>query len=152
MFNWYKGMIFLSWKQSSYSLFTHELWRLFTLFRMSTFFRPPFSYLLQRVLCFILGLELFHKKEVWIVSKALITWVGTGAIRDWKIIFEIAKLLKTTIHPSRVKFRNPQSFNTLCKLETILRWKSKTRVTSCELWVPIYELLIQVYELQVQIH
>ena len=74
-------MIFHSWKQSSYSFFTHELWRLFTLFRMSTFFRPPFSYLLQRVLCFILGLELFHKKEVWIVPKALITWIGTGAIR-----------------------------------------------------------------------
>ena len=73
LFNWYKGMIFHSWKQWSYSLFTHELWRLFTLFRLSTFFRPPFSYLLWKFLCFILGLELFHKKEVWIVFKALIT-------------------------------------------------------------------------------
>ena len=114
-------MIFHSWKQWSYSLFTHELWRLFTLFRLSTFFRPPFSYLLWKFLCFILGLELFHKKEVWIVSKALITWVGTGAIRAWKTIFEIAKLLKTTIRPSRVRFRCRQRFNTLCTLETIFR-------------------------------
>ena len=114
-------MIFHSWKQSSYSLFTHELWGLFTLFRMSAFFRPPFSYLLQRVLCFILGLELFHKKEVWIISKALITWVGTGAIRAWKTIFDIAKLWKTTIRPSIVRFRYRQRFNILCTLKTILR-------------------------------
>ena len=100
-------------------LFTHNLWRLFTLFRKSTFFRPPSSYLLERVLCFILGLELFHKMEVWTVSKALIKWVGTGVIRAWKIFSGIYKLLKTTTCPSRVRFQNPQSFNTLCTLETI---------------------------------
>ena len=121
MFNWYKGMIFHSWKQSSYILFTHELWKLFTLLHMSTFFRPPISYLLQRVLSFILGSDLFHQKEVWIVSKALITCVGTGAIRAWKTIFKIVKLLKTTIRPSRVRFRYPQRFNARCTLGTILR-------------------------------
>ena len=88
---------------------------------MSTFFRHPFSYPLQRVLCFILGLELFHKKEVWIVSKALITWIDTGAIRAWKITFEIAKLLKTTIRPSRVMFQYRQRFDMLWTLQTILR-------------------------------
>ena len=93
----------------------------FTLFRMSTFFRPPFSCLLKGVLRFILGFQLFHKKEVWIISKTLNTWVGTGAIRAWKTIFEIAKLLKTTICPSRVRFRYCQRFNTLCTLEAILR-------------------------------
>ena len=77
--------------------------------------------LLQRVVCFILGLELFHKKEVWIVFKILIMWIGTGAIRAWKTIFEIAKLLKTTIRPSRVRFPCRQRFNTLCTLETIFR-------------------------------
>ena len=107
-------------------LFTHELWRLFTLFHMSIFFRPPFSYLLQRVLCFILGLELFHKKEVWIFSKALITWVTTGAIRTWKTIFEIAKLLKTTNQPSRVRFRYRQRFNTLCTF-----WGSRIHLLFC---------------------
>ena len=121
LFNRYKGMIFHSWKQSSYSLFTHELWRLVTLFCMSAFFRSLFSHLLQRVLCYILGLELFHKKEVWIISKALITWVGTKVIRAWKTIFEVAKLLKTTIRPSSMRFRYRQRFNTLCTLETILR-------------------------------
>ena len=120
-FNWYKGMIFHSWKQLSYSIFTHELWRLFTLFRMSTFFRPPFSYLLQKILCFILELELFHKKEVWTVSKALIKWVRTGAIRASKTIFEIAKFLKTTIRPFEVRFRYRHRFNTPCTLETISR-------------------------------
>ena len=109
----YKGMIFHSWKQSLYSLFTHELWTLFTLFRMSTFFRPPFWYLLQRILCFILGIELFHMKEVWIVSQALFTWVGSGAIRAWKT--------KRTICPSKVRLRYRQRFNTLCTLEAILR-------------------------------
>ena len=121
LFNWYKGIIFHSWKNSSWSLFIHELWRLFTLFRMSTFCRPPFSYPLQKILCFFLELELFHEKEVWIVSKTLITWVGTGAIRAGKIIFEIAKFLKTTIHPSRVMFQYRQRFNKLCTSETILR-------------------------------
>ena len=29
-------------------------------------------------------------------------------------------------------------------------WKSKTRVTSCELQVQIYELRVQIYELRVQ--
>ena len=70
---------------------------------------------------FIFGLELFHKKKVWIFFKALITWVENGSIRAWKIILEIAVLLKTTIGPSSMRFWNRQSFNTLCTLETILR-------------------------------
>ena len=70
---------------------------------------------------FYFGIELFHKKEVWIVFKGLITWVGAGAVRVWKIIFEIAWLLKTTIRRSIVRFQNDQSFNTLCTSETILR-------------------------------
>ena len=118
LFNSYKGMILLSWKQSSYSLFTHELWRLFTLCLMSISLRPPFSRLLQRVLCFVLGLELFDKREVWIVSKATITWVGTGATRAWKTIFEIAKLLKTTIRPSRVR-----GFDIARDLTHFVHWK-----------------------------
>ena len=35
-------------------------------------------------------------------------WLGTGAIRAWKTIFDIAKLLKTIIPLSRVRFRNHQ--------------------------------------------
>ena len=48
------------------------------------------------------------------------SWVGTGAIRAWKIIFEIAKLLKTTIRSSRVRFWNRCSSNPLCTSEKIL--------------------------------
>ena len=83
-FSRYKGVIFRSWKQSLCSLFTHEIWRLAKLCRISTFFRYLFVKSLQIVLCFILGLVLFHKKEVWIVSKTLIMWLGTVAIRTFK--------------------------------------------------------------------
>ena len=38
-------------------------------------------------------------------------WLGTVAIRAWKSIFDIAKLLKTTILP----------MCTVCTLETTLR-------------------------------
>ena len=99
LFNWYKGIIFHSWKQP-YSFFT--------LFHTSSFLGTPHSYILQRFLCFILRLELFHKKDVSIVSKVLIAWVGNGSIRAWKIIFQIPKILKTIIPPSRARFRNCQ--------------------------------------------
>ena len=87
-------MILHSWKQLSYNRFRHEIGRLVNLFRVSTFFRPPSLKFLQIVLCFILGIVLFHKKEVWIVFKALIMWLGTVAIRAWKNIFDLAKRLK----------------------------------------------------------
>lgn len=35
----------------------------------------------------MLGLDLSHKKEIWI-------WIGTGTIRAWRIIFKIEKLFK----------------------------------------------------------
>ena len=47
-------------------------------------------------------------------------WLESGA-RGWKSIFDIAKLLKTTVHPLRVRFQNRHSFSTHCELETILR-------------------------------
>ena len=90
-------MILHSWQQSSYSLFTHEIGRVVNLFRTSTFFRSPSLDFLQIVLCFILGLVLFHKIEVWIVSKALKIWLGTVAVRAWKTIICIAKLLKSSV-------------------------------------------------------
>ena len=48
-------------------------------------------------LYFILGLVLFHKRF------ELSLKLGTGAIRISKILFEIAKLLKTIICPSSVR-------------------------------------------------
>ena len=70
-----------------YSLFTCELWRLLFIPHVNIF-RPPYSYLLLRDLCFLTGLELIHKKDVWIFSKALITWVGTDTIRASKTFWE----------------------------------------------------------------
>ena len=35
-------------------------------------------------------------------------------------------------------------------LNKVPGWKSKTKVTSCELRVQIYELRVQIYELRVQ--
>ena len=121
-FTRYKGVISRSWKQSLFSLlFTNEIWRLTNLCRISTFFRHPSVKFLQIVLCFILGLVLFRKKDVWIFSKALIMWLGTVAIRAWKTISDIAKHSKTTVLPSRVRFRNHQTFSTVCTSETTLR-------------------------------
>ena len=113
-------MIFHSWKQL-YSTFTHELWSLFALFRTSTFLTLPSSYLLQRFLCLILRIVFFHQKEVWMVSTALIGFVGNGAIRAWRNIFQISKPLETIIRPLRVMFQNHPGFNTICRSETILR-------------------------------
>ena len=97
-------MVFHSWRESLCSLFTHEIWRLVNLFRISTCFRPPSLKLLQIVLCFVLVLVLFDKKEFFIVSKALIMWLGAVTVRTWKTIFGIAKNLKTTILPWSVRF------------------------------------------------
>ena len=64
---------------------------------------------------------LFHQKDVWIVSKALIGFVGNGAIRDWRNYFQISKPLETIIRPLRVMFQNHPDFNTICTSETVLR-------------------------------
>ena len=47
--------------------------------------------------------------------------LGTVAIRAWKAIIDIAKLLKTTILSSRARFQNRQSFSTVCTLEATLK-------------------------------
>ena len=42
--------------------------------------------------------------------------------------------------------------NVSLKKNRNLWWKSKTRVTSCELGVQIYESRVQIHKLRVQIH
>ena len=64
-------------------------------------------------------------------------WLGTVAIRAWKTIFDVARLLKTAILPSRVRFQNPQSFTTIFTLERTLRkLESSFIVLLCEKQVP----------------
>ena len=61
------------------------------------------------------------------------TWYQETQIKKWTIVLNIVK--------KSVNFNNDS-----------LTWKSKTRVTSCELQVHIYKLRVQIHELQVQIH
>ena len=48
-------------------------------------------------------------------------WLGTVAIRASETMFVIAKLLKTTVFSSGVRFVNRHSFSTACTSETTLR-------------------------------
>ena len=112
-------MILHSWKQSSCSLFSYEIQILVNLLCIAKFCRHVSLRFFQIDLCFIFGLMVFHRKDFWIVSKALIIWLRTGVIRAGEIIFNMAKLSKLTILPSRV--RNRQRLNTDCTLVTILR-------------------------------
>ena len=52
-------------------------------------FKAPALIIFAKSLCYILGLELFHKKEVLFVLKASITWVGAGAIGTWKFFLRL---------------------------------------------------------------
>ena len=45
-----------------------------------------------------------------------------------------------------------EMFDRVLNTPLVIMWKSKTRVTSCDSWVQIYELRIQSNELRVQIH
>ena len=88
----------------------------------------------------ILGLVLFIRRGIWIVSKALIIWCGTGTIRAWKTILEIAKLVKTIIRLSRVRFQNCQFQHTLCAgndfeevtfFYSVVIWEISTKNLNC---------------------
>ena len=72
---------------------------------MSTFFKPPFSKLLQRVLCLIFGFAECHKNCFWIVYNSSSMARGTAIIKEMYTIFEIAKVLKISIFPSSDKER-----------------------------------------------
>ena len=61
---------------------------------INNFFEAPLPKVFACRFIFYFGLVLYHKKKFRIVSKALIIWLGTGAIRALKTIFDIAKLLK----------------------------------------------------------
>ena len=110
----FNGITFHSWKESSYRLLTQEHWGLVFFFCILTFFRPPCLksefYIKVKVLFFIFGLE-GHRKVFCILSSSLIISVGTFDINEIKTIFEIAKVLKTIILHSSVRWRICQTFN-----------------------------------------
>ena len=101
----YSGINFHSWQELSYSLLIQKDWRAIILFGISTFFNPPALESLHRVLCFILGEELFKKKAICIFFLSSLTiCFGTVVINAWKTNFDIAIVLKITIFPSGVSF------------------------------------------------
>ena len=96
---------FHSWNELSSILLIHEHWRLITLFKISIFSKPLPLQSLERVSCFILVEEFFHKKAFCIFSSPFTICLGTGVTNDWKTILDITSVLKMTIFHSSVRFR-----------------------------------------------
>ena len=94
--------------------------KLITLDKMSTFFKPPFSYLLHKVACLIFGFLPFQINSFCILFSSLIICVGTLVTRERCMILDIAKVLKIVIFPSRVKFRILHNFSTFSIFRTCL--------------------------------
>ena len=106
-----KGITFEIWKLLSYSILTQEHWRPDILEKISTFFSPPCSYSLQRVVCFNLGFPFFQIKCFCILSNWAIVLDGTSFNKGRCTTFDIAKVLKIRILPSIVSFSIPHNFN-----------------------------------------
>ena len=69
------------------------------------------------------------------------TMLDSISLQPARHITEIKKILHSPQRKKkyRVNYNQP-------------KWKSKTRVRSCELRVQIYQLRVQIHELRVQIH
>ena len=104
----YEGIIFHSWKFSSYNLFIQEHCRLITFVNTSKSFKPPSSFLFESVECFIFVFFPFYIKFFRILLSWLIIACGTVVIGDRWTILEIAKHLKTKTFPSIVKLKRFQ--------------------------------------------
>ena len=72
LINW-RGIIFHSWNESSYSPFIHEDWRLVIFSQISTSFNPSSLQSLQDVSYLIFGDEFAHKKLFCIFSSSVTT-------------------------------------------------------------------------------
>ena len=83
-----KGIIFHSWKLSSYSFLIQEHYKLIIFDLMSAFFNPPCWKSLQMVSCFTFGEDKFHKKSFCICCNASIIWFGITKTWAKKVIFD----------------------------------------------------------------
>ena len=106
------GITFQSWKSSSNNLLTQEHCILVILFLKSTFFKPPFSYPLQRVLCLIFAFLPCQMKFFCILYIRSIVLLWSLVINKRCITLEIAKDLNTVILPSKVNFLTRHNFKT----------------------------------------
>ena len=101
-----------------YDLFIQEHCKLVTLDKISTFFNPPFSYLLCKVECLIFGLLPFQVNSFCILFSSLIICIGTLVTREKCMILDIAKVLKIVFFSSRVEFCILHNFSTFSIFET----------------------------------
>ena len=98
-------------KLLSNKLFIQEHCKLTTFEKISTFFRPPYSQSLHKVLFLIFGFFPFHINSICILVSKLIVVVDISVTKARRINFEIANDLKTTILlPSIVKFLSFHNF------------------------------------------
>ena len=98
--------------------FIQEHCKLITLDKISTFFNPPFSYLLRKVECLIFGLLPFQVNSFCILFSSLIICIGTLVTREKCMILDIAKVLKIVIVSSRVKCCILHNFSTFSIFQT----------------------------------
>ena len=91
------GIIFQQYEAVLYNLFIQEHCKLINLFEIWTLLRPPFSWVLDRVECLILGCFRFQTKSFWILFTWSMITCGTLVTKARWITFEIAKVLKILI-------------------------------------------------------
>ena len=93
------GIIFQQCAVVSYNLFIQEHCRQVNLFGIWTLLMPPFSLVLHRVECLILGCFQFQINSFWILFNWSTITCWTFVTKAQWITFEIAKLLKIVILP-----------------------------------------------------
>ena len=86
----------------SYSRLIH--WRFAIFVFILTFVGPPVAKELHWVLCFIFGVDQFHRKFFCVFSISSTICFGTRDLRHKCIILDKANVLKTIVLPSKVKF------------------------------------------------
>ena len=87
-----------------YNRFIQEHCKLIILDKISTFVKPPFSYLLHKVECLVFGFFPFQMNSFCIMFSSLIISIGMLVTRERCTTINIAKILKIVIFPSTVKF------------------------------------------------
>ena len=90
----------------SYNLFIQEHCKLVNLYGIWTLLRPPFSWVLHKAECLILGCFRFQIKSFWILFNWSMVTFATLVTKIMWITFEIAKFLKIVILPWTVRFPN----------------------------------------------
>ena len=73
----------------------------------------------------------------------------SASVHKMQSCYEDPQKFLQTFHSHTVDAKGLQCVDVNKPLQ---KWKSKTRVTSCELRVKIYELRVQIHELRVQIY